>query len=108
MAERKQEKARPRLVWRHSSYHRRELLQSEVCGCFFCLERFLPTTIEKWTDPDDSNERLGQTAICSNCGIDSVIGSASGFEITDDLLERMNKAYFSGAEVRAKRKTKRD
>ncbi len=77
---------------RHATYHREELLASEHCGCFYCLSTFPPTAIEAWTD---EWEGLGQTALCPVCGIDSVIGSESGYPITEEFLQRM-KAYWFG------------
>ena len=32
-----------------SSYHRETLRESDVCGCFYCLEVFPPSEIEEWT-----------------------------------------------------------
>jgi hypothetical protein len=71
----------------HSSCHRRELAASESCGCFYCLSIFEPVEIERWVDK-------GGTALCPRCGIDSVIGSASGYPITRDFLERMHRKWF--------------
>ncbi len=73
---------------RASSYHRTELMASEVCGCFYCLAIFAPSQIERWIDKD-------QTALCPKCSIDSVIGSASGYPITKEFLGRMEKHWFS-------------
>lgn len=72
-------------------------MKSTVCGCFYCLEMFPPTSIVKWTDAPDPlevPEAAGQTALCPHCGIDSVIGDASGTVITNALLKRMHSAYF--------------
>ena len=71
----------------HCSKHRTEVLSSESCGCFYCLETFAVSEIEDWTD--DS-----QTALCPKCGIDSVIGSAAGFTLTKEFLEKMHKHWF--------------
>jgi len=38
------------------------------------------------------------TALCPRCGIDSVIGSASGYPITADFLLMMRKYYFSASQ----------
>ena len=54
---------------RHSSKHRSELERSEKCACFFCGETFGIKAVEEWVD--DSS-----TAICPQCGVDAVIGSA--------------------------------
>jgi hypothetical protein len=75
----------------HSSYHREEVVRSETCGCFYCLSVFQPSEIEEWIDEKDG---IGQTAICPKCSIDSVIGSSSGFPITQEFLEKMHQYWF--------------
>jgi hypothetical protein len=72
---------------KHSIQHRAELEASAVCGCFYCLSIFPPVDISEWTDD-------GQTAICPNCPVDSVIGAASGFPITQEFLQRMHDKFF--------------
>jgi hypothetical protein len=76
---------------KHGIRHKAELLASEQCGCFYCLAIFRPTVIESWIDECNP---AGQTALCPFCGIDSVIGSASGFPITQDFLRRIKKHWF--------------
>ena len=71
----------------HSSEHRPELLRSRVCGCFYCLKVFNPENIDEWVDEE-------QTALCPSCGIDSVIGEASGFPITRAFLTAMKARWF--------------
>ena len=75
----------------HSSSHRAEVLASEICGCFFCLKTFLPGAIDEWIAPEGEE---GATALCPHCGIDSVIGSASGFPMTAEFLCRMRRHWF--------------
>ena len=70
-----------------SSYHRKTLSESDVCGCFYCLQVFTPSEIEDWTDDDD-------TALCPKCGIDSVIGSVSGYPIEREFLKKMHDHWF--------------
>jgi hypothetical protein len=78
---------------RHSAAHRDEIHASTLCGCFYCCAMFAPDAIREWIDrPDDALPP--QTALCPRCGIDSVIGSASGFPITGDFLSRMRARYF--------------
>jgi hypothetical protein len=67
----------------HCRNHRAELEKSESCGCFYCFAIFPPTAIREWL-------REEQTALCPQCDIDAVIGSASGFPITKEFLERMH------------------
>jgi hypothetical protein len=73
---------------KHSIRHRPEIERSELCGCFYCVHTFPPSAILDWVDEDDV------TALCPHCGIDSVIGSASGFPITKEFLTRMNEYWF--------------
>lgn len=72
-------------------------MASEVCGCFYCLQMFPPTEIENWVDELVDEKGIasqGETALCPKCGIDSVLGSASGLLMTPDLLQRMNTHWF--------------
>lgn len=80
---------------RHSSNHRAELKESFQCGCFYCLHIFEPMAIVEWVDvPDGKDLDAGNTAIYPYCGVDSVIGSASGFPITAPLLLAMQARWF--------------
>lgn len=72
---------------RFSSHHRKDLEESNVCGCFFCLQIFKPSEITDWCDN-------GNTAICPHCGIDSIIGDKSGYPITKEFLQGMRKEWF--------------
>lgn len=84
---------------KHSSMHRTEVEASDVCGCFHCLAVFSPDAIEEWVDfspthGDNGEIGLGCTALCPRCGIDSVIGAASGYTVTRDFLGQMKKHWF--------------
>lgn len=72
----------------HSSDHREEILASDVCGCFYCMQIYSPREIREWVDD-------GKTAVCPKCGIDSVIGSASRFDISGEFLRSMKEYWFS-------------
>ena len=76
---------------RHSSRHREEVLASELCGCFYCEAQFSPREIAQWTD---EWEGVGQTALCPRCGIDSVIGSESGYPVSSEFLAQMKSQWF--------------
>jgi hypothetical protein len=78
---------------KHGSHHREELLSSDQCGCFYCCAIYSPDDVKDWVDEDSKD--IGQTALCVHCGIDSVIGSASGFPITKAFLEAMHQHWFS-------------
>lgn len=75
------------LAHNSSTYHRKQILVSELCGCFRCLAIFSPIEITDWTDSQD-------TALCPKCGIDPEIGWASGFPVTKAFLIRMNGHWF--------------
>jgi hypothetical protein len=75
-----------------SSQHRGQIMKSSICGCFCCLSMFAPDDIEDWVDVDETG--IGQTALCPRCGIDSVLGSASGYPVTPELLRRMSAHWF--------------
>jgi hypothetical protein len=67
--------------------NRSDLKKSDLCGCFYCLEVFPPREIQDWTDD-------GDTALCPKCGIDSVIGSVSGYSIQPGFLSKMHDHWF--------------
>ena len=79
---------------KHSSRHRAELEGSDKCGCFYCLSTFASSEIVDWLEEGDG------TALCPRCGIDSVIGSQSGYPITDAFLREMNRYWFSSTSGR--------
>jgi hypothetical protein len=56
------------------------------------LKIFSPSDIDEWVD-EDVNE-VEQTALCPKCGIDSVIGSATGFPLTMNFLRKMKHYWF--------------
>lgn len=78
-----------RAVWKHATRNRQELEQSSKCGCFSCLRIYEPSALEgnEWTDDE-------QTAICPFCGVDSVIGSASGYSIDVAFLQALKDVFF--------------
>ena len=78
---------------RRSFRHREEVVASDKCGCFYCCEIFPPSAITEWVDEDETTG-IGQTALCPLCGIDAVIGSASGYPITDKFLSAMQAHWF--------------
>ena len=73
---------------RHAGDHRAELEESVTCGCFYCRKTFAPAEIREWANGDD-------TALCPRCGIDSVIGSASGLPVQEPaFLGAMHRRWF--------------
>lgn len=79
-----------------SSGHREQVLESELCGCFYCLKTFPPSEIDGWVGRGEAG--VGQTAQCPYCSIDSVIGSKSGVPLTEEFLNGMKQLWFSSKE----------
>ena len=76
---------------KHTLFHREELMQSETCGCFQCGAIFKPDEIKEW---EYEKKGVGTTALCPNCGMDTVVGSASGYPINEDFLTQMHQRWF--------------
>jgi hypothetical protein len=74
-------------AYNHSVRNRVEVLRSATCGCIHCLVTFDTSEIKNWID-------TGQTAVCPHCGMDSVIGSESGLDLTGDFLNSMRDRWF--------------
>lgn len=80
---------------KHSFGNAQEIKDSRLAGCFHCLE------IAK-SDCIDVEQLRGekdgqQTAWCHKCGIDALLGDASGFPITTEFLSAMRDKFFDGA-----------
>ncbi|MDB4957965.1 MAG: conserved hypothetical cytosolic protein [Myxococcales bacterium] len=73
---------------KHASKHRPEIEASETCACFFCFKRFAPAKITAWIEAD-------QTALCPGCGLDSVLGTASGHRLDDGFLRKMHQHFYA-------------
>src|SRR5436189_5299614 len=77
-----------RAAHNHSADHRAEIIASTLCGCFYCRTTFKPAQITEWVDGRADGQ--GQTALCPECGIDSVIGDKAGFDLTPQFLSTMH------------------
>jgi hypothetical protein len=79
-------------------HNKNTLQQSKLCGCFCCVTIFIPADICIWLEEDrcshNSITSEQATAICPSCGVDSVIGDASGLPITESFLQAMHEQYF--------------
>ena len=76
----------------HCIWNWEDILESDICGCFYCISTFFPAEIKEICDTNSPN---GPTAICPECGIDSVIGSKSGYPVNDlEFLEEMRLYWF--------------
>jgi hypothetical protein len=77
---------------RHSFSNEPELSRSRWAGCFGCCQSYAAQEIEAW-----SLERDGRrTALCPSCGVDAVLGDATGYPVTDPAwLGEMCRYWFS-------------
>lgn len=75
------------LVVQKSQKHRDQILHSEQCGCYYCIQLFPPSEINDWIDDD-------QTAMCPKCGIDSVL-PGSQVKLSEEFLIAAGKKWFS-------------
>jgi hypothetical protein len=76
---------------KHCIRNRDEVESSERCGCFYCGLTFVPAQILEWVNETNGS---GQTALCPECGIDAVIGSAAGYPLTPEFLAAMHDHWF--------------
>ena len=87
-------------IWRYCTHHRDLLARSDRAGCFHCGAVFSPSEITEWIDeppakPSGGVTASGVTALCSRCGMDAVLPSAT-VSISPDLLAEMAEHYFGG------------
>jgi hypothetical protein len=78
---------------RHSWHNRDEVLASDTCACYHCLRTFVPADL----DDDDWADEAGapaSTALCPFCGIDAVLGSASGIALESATLRKLREHWF--------------
>jgi hypothetical protein len=81
---------------RKSVFNRSEVARGDLCGCFCCLKTFKPDEIRDYTDKEPRKGRTfpDQTPLCPFCGIDAVLGSESGYPLTDEFLGAMKRYWF--------------
>jgi hypothetical protein len=77
-------------------FHEKDILASSVCTRFYCGYQFDPHKEEDLEWWDETNPK-GKTLVCPTCGIDCIIGSGSGFPVTDDsFINACTEAWFGG------------
>jgi len=72
----------------HSINNKNELSKGELAACYYCCAVLRASEIDEWCDGECDGDG---TAICNKCGVDTVIGEASGLPIKDiDFLKGMH------------------
>jgi len=83
--------------------NRQTVLASNECGCFHCEAIFPSTSIDEWIEEsqgDYSEAPDPFTALCPECGIDSVLGDACPYPATDpEFLHAMHLHWFGKEEA---------
>lgn len=67
--------------------NKKSILQSENCGCFYCLNIFPAIKVKNFLETED-------TALCPICDIDSVLADKD-ISFDKELLEAMYDHWFS-------------
>jgi len=88
-----------RAIHKKCSHHKRALLESPLCGCFFCLRVFPPSEITEWVR-SYRNDTEKTCALCPHCSIDAVLPSLE-VELTDELLRAMNAHWFGAGHCKS-------
>ena len=79
-------------IHKHSFKNKEEVLNSAKCACFHCFRIYDPNDIDTFLTEDNGKG----TALCPYCLVDTVIGDASGFELTDKLIDAVADYYLRG------------
>jgi hypothetical protein len=72
-----------------SRANKQALAKAEKCGCYFCLRIYAPETIDEWVQ-----DKAGETALCPNCSIDSVIPDSPEVPVDLELLKAAHRRWF--------------
>lgn len=74
---------------RLSSNNKTLLMNSEYCGCFYCIKIFNYYDINEWR-----TDSIDKTALCPHCQVDSVIPKSPLYQLDILFLEKMYKVWF--------------
>jgi ferredoxin len=68
--------------------HNKNLLNaSKWAGCYYCMNVYPVTDVHEFVDPEED------TALCPKCGVDTVVGDATGYPVTDKKFLRAMHYY---------------
>lgn len=77
-------------IYKHTKNNELDILQSKTCSCLFCQQNYSARKVSEWNT--DKNNQM--SAVCPECGMDAVVGDASGYVLDDDDIETLHKTYF--------------
>lgn len=80
----------------HSMHNKETIKNSMRVGCYYCLRTYAAHAINITRNCITHFNRDGveHTVFCPLCGIDALIGDASGYEITPEFLSYMHSHGF--------------
>lgn len=88
---------------RLAATNRQIVVASNECGCFHCEAVFSSTSVNEWIEETQGNYSEAPdpvTALCPECGNDSVLGDASPYPATDpEFLHAMRLHWFGEEEA---------
>ena len=67
--------------------NKEQLMTDRVWRCFHCLSIYDPQEIQTWIDN-------GTTGLCPYCGVDAILSESSGYPITKEFLQKMQRRWF--------------
>jgi hypothetical protein len=76
----------------YTSENAYSLFIKQECVCIYCKERFNSSEII------DHTFSSGGVSLCPYCGIDSVIGEISGYDLSDLFIEVMYEFFFNNSD----------
>lgn len=76
-------------IYKHTKNNEIDILNSKKCSCLFCRQTYDARRVSDW-----SNENNKISAVCPECGMNAVVGDASGFSLDHDTLKQLNLTYF--------------
>jgi hypothetical protein len=80
------------VIHKHSFKNKIEVQYSRKCACFHCFLLYDASEVDTFLKENDGEE----TALCPVCITDTIIGDASGFNLTDELIDELAYVYLHG------------
>lgn len=71
----------------YSSHNRKFVAVSNTCYCFHCMKSMKPMEITLYQDD-------GQTALCPNCGFDTVLPDGIDEVVDEEIIAEMHEYWF--------------
>jgi len=70
--------------------NKEKILSSAKCVCYYCCKTFLAKDVVEYCKEKSG----GETALCPNCGIDSVIGDSDSILPNEQTLRDWHRKAF--------------